>query len=343
MNSLERCMCAMQHKKPDRVPVAPESASVAMRHAGMDYIEYVKKGENIFCAQLDSQRYFGYDGIFTDTDTACMAEAIGSEIVYSRDKAPVVCEPLLKRLEDVKNLKKPNPLKDGRLKEWVKSIGLLAERVGKSVFIIGGADQGPVSLAAELRGAENFMMDLALEEEPELIHELLDFCSECIIDFSKAQKDVGAHVISFGDAYCSPDVISPKMYEKYGLPYQQKVAMELKKDGIPVSLHICGNTTNIIDKMLLSGAECFELDYKIHFSDVYKKTRNKVCILGNVDPKVIASETSQLVLEKCRELIEAVKPDSSFILSSGCNIPHDAPEENIFAMVEAAKMYGNYA
>ena len=41
---------------------------------------------------------------------------------------------------------------------------------------MGRADQGPVALAAALRGYEQFILDMTLLEQPELIHKVLDYC-----------------------------------------------------------------------------------------------------------------------------------------------------------------------
>ena len=44
----------------------------------------------------------------------------------------------------------------------------------------------------------------------------------------------------------------------------------------------------------------------------------------------------------CKELIEIWKPDSGFILGSGCALAPNVPAENIHALAQAARKYGVY-
>ena len=73
---------------------------------------------------------------------------------------------------------------------------------------------------------------------------------------------MGCHGTSAGEAQGSPDVISPAMYEKYCLPYAQKITRAVQNDDFFLSYHICGDTTKIIDRMAETGAAILEFDYK---------------------------------------------------------------------------------
>ena len=58
----------------------------------------------------------------------------------------------------------PDPQKDGRIGEWLETTQRLMDMIGDHVFIMGRADQGPFSLLALLRGAQNLMLDLMIKD-----------------------------------------------------------------------------------------------------------------------------------------------------------------------------------
>ena len=68
--------------------------------------------------------------------------------------------PVLEDLREIDDLKMPDPLKDGRICEWLETVERLKAAIGDHVFIMGRADQGPFSLLCLLRGTQEFMVDL---------------------------------------------------------------------------------------------------------------------------------------------------------------------------------------
>lgn len=77
-----------------------------------------------------------------------------------------------------------------------------------------------------------------------------------------------------------------------------------------------------------------------------EKYGERVALAGNVG--VSKSGTPMLdgspndVMEEARKCLEIGMPGSGFLLSAGCEVHHNVPEENILALIEAAKMYGHY-
>jgi predicted dehydrogenase len=59
-----------------------------------------------------------------------------------------------------------------------------------------------------------------------------------------------------------------------------------------------------------------------------------------IEQMIAACEKPDEVDAACKELIEIWKPDSGFILGSGCALAPTVPKENIHALVEAARKYG---
>ncbi len=237
-----------------------------------------------------------------------------------------------------------DPWKDGRLRNWIEAVRIVLEKMGDKYCIIARADQGAFSLATLLRGIENAMMDFAMNEQPELLHELLEYSNRCILEFMKALKSVGAPVVTSGDGISGPAMVSPKVYQTYALPYQIQLAQETKKIGVPLAIHICGKTDKILEKWVTTEAEIFEIDHKTDFGKARELTAGKICLLGNLDCSGVLIEGSpELVEEKAKEVIDICMPDSGFILSSGCLIGANTSPENMQALADSAKKYGVYS
>ena len=343
MNSLERCLAAIHHKRPDRIPVIPQPSHVFARLAGYDLLEYSQDPRKMANAHMEGIERFGFDGTVMGGDTAILAEACGAPAEHTATYGPRLTGHLLEKLEDVRKLKIIDPWKDGRLRNWIEAVRIILEKMGNDYCIIARADQGAFSLACLLRGLENAMLDFAMNEQPELLHELLQYCNACILEFIKALKSVGAPVVTSGEGLAGPSVVSPKIYNQYALPYEIQLAKETKKLGVPLAIHICGKTDKILEQWVTTEAEIFEIDHKTDFTKARQLTIGKTCLFGNLDCSGVLIEGSpELVEEKAKEVIDICMPDSGFILSSGCLIGANTPPENLQALAESAKKYGVY-
>jgi MtaA/CmuA family methyltransferase len=341
MNSLERSLAIINHQKADRVPVIPQDSHVAAKLAGYDHIEFAKDPKKVANAQIACCERFGFDGIIMGADTTVLAEAIGVEVRYSTDIGPSPVHGCLNSYDDLNKLKPINPWKDGRLPVWIEATRLMVEKVGTEKLIVARADQGAFSLASMIRGFETFFEDLVSGEKTESIHALLRYCNDCMFEFIKALKSVGAHVVTTGDSISGPEVVSPVFYEQYSFPYEADMANRCKKLGVPFAIHICGNTDKILDKWVESGAEIFEIDHKTDFELARKVTAGKVTLLGNLDCSgVMLSGTPELVEQKAKEIIEICMPQGELILSSGCLLGGNTPPENMQALADSARKYG---
>jgi uroporphyrinogen decarboxylase len=344
LNAIERTLRTIGHKLPDRVPVDLHNFLVTARMMGTDsYADFFRDGAAMAEGQIMAWRRFGHDVLLVENGTAALAEACGVQVQYLSDSAPVAKEPAIKSLDEVDDLEVPDPYRDPLLGENLKATRIVVQEIGDQVFVVGRADQGPFSLACEIRGMSNFMMDLALAEKPEQIHKLLDFCRQATMRYALAQIEQGAHCTSIGDSPSGPDLLSPKHYRQYAYPHVKRLVADLRARGIMLAYHICGNATPIIGDMVSTGAAIIEIDQKSDKRMCKEAARGKATLLGPIDPsEVLANGTPELVREKCREALEILAPGGGFILGPGCALPATTPDENIDALIETAKEHGCY-
>jgi MtaA/CmuA family methyltransferase len=222
---------------------------------------------------------------------------------------------------------------------WLEAVRLLKEYFKDEIYIRGNCDQAPFGLATMVRGAQDLMMDLMMAEE-NLVFDLLNYCTDASCQFIKLMAQTGADMVSNGDSPAGPEMISPDMYEKFALPFEKKVVDTAHSLGLTYTLHICGNTRVILDKMLLSGADAFELDYKTDARKVYEIFSERATLIWNIDPSgVLALGTVNDVRQKTAELLDIYSGSSRFILNAGCALPPDTPSENIKEMIKVAREF----
>lgn len=341
MNSLERTLKTIAFEPVDRVPVDLHNFMVTPRFMNVtDFAEFYRDGEAMAEGQIRAWKEYGHDVLLLENGTAALAEACGVGVFYQEDSAPAALEPAISSLDEVDSLEVPDPYKDPLLSELLKATRIVVEEIGQEAFIIGRADQGPFSLASEIRGMDHFFLDLAERTQLDKVHQLLEFCLKVTERFALAQMEQGAHATSIGDSPSGPDMISPAHYMEFAHPYVERLVGSLKKKDVMLAYHICGNATPILEEMVGTGATILEIDQKADQKQAKAAAQGKATLLGPIDPSwVMVHSSPEVVMEKCQEAITNLSPGGGFILGPGCALPATTPDENIHALVESAKRF----
>ena len=341
MGSIERVRTTLSHREPDRVPVSQPNFMVTARlMKPASFADFFRSGEAMAEGQIAAWRRFGHDVLILENGTAALAEACGVGVAYQSDSAPVATDPAIASLDEVDGLQVPDPHRVPILQELLKATRIVMKEIGREAFVLARADQGPFSLACEIRGMASLMMDLADEECAPQVRRLIDFSRQVVTRFAWALLEEGAHGITIGESPSGPDLLSPADYRKWAWPQVKTMAAELNAKGKLLSYHICGNATPIIADMVATGSPLIEVDQKADPRACKAAARGKATLVGPVEPSgVLAQGTPQQVTEKCREAIEILGPGGGFILGPGCALPPTTPDENILAMVEAARRF----
>jgi uroporphyrinogen decarboxylase len=315
----------------------------AAREAGIAMEEYRVNPAAIARAHLEAVEKYGHDCILVDTDTTMLAEAMGARSECAPNEPGRIVEPAIRSLEDVDRLKVVNPETDGRIPALLEAVRLMFKQVGSEVAIRGNADQAAFDLACIVRGIEEFLMELVDQPDNPRLAQLMEVCYQSHLAVHRALVKAGAQFTSMGDSLAGPDVVSPRMFNRFARPYEERLVRELAADGIFVVIHICGDTSRILDSLAEYDACGFELDYKTDALEAKQTAGARHVLFGNIDPSgVLAIGNVEDVREAARQLIAVWKPQGRFVLNAGCAIPPTTPPENIRALVEAAKEFGAY-
>lgn len=339
MNGYERIKAALNNQPTDTTPIMLHNFWMAVSEAKVSMATYRNNPKVIADVFIKSVEKYRFDGILVDIDTVTLAGAVGVPVDFPEDEPARSAQGNLKELADIKSLKKVNIENYEYVQNWLEATRLIKSHFGNEIYVRGNCDQSPFSLASMMRGSQEWMLDLIMGE-PEHLIELLEYCTDISCQFIRLMAQTGCDMVSNGDSPAGPEMVSPDMYEKFALPYEKRVVDEAHKLNLPYTLHICGDTEVILESMLKTGSDAFELDYKTDTQKTFDILHDKVCFIGNIDPSgVIAMGTPELVEQKTIELLNIFTKTNRFILNAGCAIPANTPEENLRMMIKVAREY----
>ena len=296
MNARDLVLTAGYFESPTRVPVTPYDGNFAARCTGTKIDAYCTDAETMAAVQLAAQTLTKQDMLVAQSDGYYMAEGFGLPTKRRQDDTPIPEAPLIEHAADAAGLSVPDPLRDGRMPVYIEAIRLLRRRVGNDMAI-RATGTGPLSLAGHLMGIERFVTELAMAEvEADLEREqalgrLMALCTEATTRFALAALEAGADVVQIGDSLASLDMISPAIYRKWAYPHERlffdAVRPAAEQRGALGLLHICGDTTIIIDEMANTGAHILEIDWKVDLQGARAVVGNRCALMGNLDPSSV--------------------------------------------------------
>jgi uroporphyrinogen decarboxylase len=343
MVGLERVRAAIKGNFSDQRAVLPILHSGLPPLFGYSLGEYYTSAECMAEVIIKGYKTFGYDGVQLSLGVTGEAQALGADIEQPPDSGPVLRKRVLSNAFDeqtdvtkaLNKLQQIDPSRHGRMPLYYDAVSRTVDSIGTEAFVLSLL-RGPLLTASQLCGIESLL--IAMIECPDRVHAVLDFTTHLAINLAGWLGNCGAHGLMFGEATCSPNFISPRMYRTFVQPRHQKLVSACRKKGWDViGLHICGDITSIFSDMVDTGVNIIDIDYQLPAEKALMFAQNQVALRGNLDPSsVFRFGTEKTVDSATSVLIKTINPHPNWILSSGCDIPPGTPKQNIHAFMTAA-------
>jgi len=333
MTGKERILAKLRGEPTDSLPLMPITMMFAADLTGVHYRNYARDHRVLADAQVAVADRFGFDHVSAISDPAREASDLGATVEWFDDQPPAIVESraLLDKKSKLAGLRLPDLAAPGRMRDRVEAVRLLAERTG-ATRIVEGWVEGPCAMSADLRGLNTLMLDF-FDDAP-FVEALFDFTVGMEVAFARAQVEAGATLIGVGDAAAS--LVGPKIYMQYVLPRERELIAAIRAMGVPVRLHICGNTKRIVEGMGQTGAEIIDLDYPTPLGHARRAMRETQVLLGNIDPVRELRDGTPASVEAA--LAECYRQaGAAYICGAGCETPRGTPHANLDAMTRFAR------
>jgi uroporphyrinogen decarboxylase len=337
VSPMQRVMMTLRGEIPDMVPTAPPFQGYwALHHAGMTVGQSIEHPELAAKTQYKEVRNCGFDAYECMWDWLAPVEVVGGHVRIEPKGNPVTIEPLIKRIEDVDTLEMPDLQTHERIISAIEAATAINELNDDSRFTYATLAM-PFTLAAELRGTQNLMMDLYVNREH--VFNLLTYCTNVTIEFSRLLQEAGITAYLFCDPVASGDLISAEIFEEFSLPFINDVFNHFSGSDEKTALHICGNIEDRLD--LFRGMECdaISIDSHVDLAFARRMLSDRFTIIGNVSAlETLYMSSPDKVRVEARKCIEEMG-GKGLVLASGCDITVGTPVQNLRTLTLTPKEF----
>jgi uroporphyrinogen decarboxylase len=257
---------------------------------------------------------------------------LGCPLKDDSSDGPALLAPVIKSLQEVEGLDIRKVMQNPTMQSIIRSHHAVAEAIGKKTLAMP-TQWAPLTFAARILDVESVMT--ATIEDPEGLLKLVDFSTKLIwtmLEPILEHPDIrGAN---FADPVASGDMISPSTFRKFSAPFLKELVKRVQARGKYAMIHVCGNTSKILQDIVDIGPNCFSLEKKVDLRLAKEVLGGKICVAGNVSPTgpFLNGRPEQVVAE-ARECAEAWGPGGGFILTLGCDFAKTVPLENVLALM----------
>lgn len=334
MNSKERLDGFVRGKSVDRRPNLTIVGSVVTQYTEISVEEYCKDYEKMTRSAILCAKDAGLDYVQIASDLLREAEGFGTQVAYYPDKLPTAVS---YALDDIRQAEQMQPLKVrevSRIWDLVKATKLALESE-EDIYPMTLA-VGPVTVAGNIRGVEDFLMDIY--DEPEACQRLLDIVTETTLDLVDELAAVGAKYMYLADPVAS--LLSPSCYKDMALSCHKRIYSHMASLGICGRLHMCGNTEAILPYSSTCGARIIDIDHAVDYTKAVELVQGRCILNGNIDPVAdVYACDAEHTYNAIRTLGEKIGKNGCMFMP-GCELPTKTSLENVRAIGRAIQALG---
>jgi uroporphyrinogen decarboxylase len=350
MSPQERMGALMMGQTPDRVPFNPFAMGFASINCGYTVESFYNDPPKSLEAQLCTAEQYGYEPIVFLGYAAYGGWEFGGEVKWptsSWEGAPSVARHPVESEEDLEKLELPD-VKTAGIIPIAMEFGRLCEKMG--LPIVPGTSGDAMTVASNVTDVSRFCRWMM--KKPELAHHMLRLATDHILEAYQYWVDTfGAQKIMAGFyvTVAANQIISPKQFEQFVLPYQYELQEKILGMGVMGAFfHICGEQNlnlPLIQQLPLGSRQqpvILSFGHEVDLDKAMKMFPDNI-IAGNVEPQVIQNDRPRRVYELTRTVIEQGKrAPGGFFLMPGCELPPMAPGYNVHTMMKAVNDFGFY-
>jgi uroporphyrinogen decarboxylase len=207
-------------------------------------------------------------------------------------------------------------------------------------YLINCGVTGPFSQLVFLMGLERVLT--ATIDDPSGLHHAIQQRLPLALAWIDDLAGLDPGCIWIGEGVASSSLISAATYREFVLPYEQALADQIRRAGVPSVLHICGKIGSMLDQIPEARVDALELDWPVSLADAKVRIGKHVALKGNLNTTTLVSAGPDKIYRLAVQAITDAAAGGGFVLSSGCALGRDTPPANVEALVRAVQTHGSY-
>ncbi len=324
MNHRERIHAALRREPVDHVPVA------LWRHFPNDDLQ----PEGLAGRVVEFQRKFDFDFVKLTPASGYPAEMYGATFRDGKNREGTrayVTRPVsvVDDWDKIVPLDEKNPV----FEREARALTLIRQQLGDEVPIMQTIF-GPLNSAHNLAGDRLFE---DMRAYPDRVNAALQAIADTTARFAIASLRAGADSIFFATQMATSKYLTEAEFRKFGEPYDLAVIEAFRSKADFTLLHIHGLDIyfDLLEHWLVQAINWH--DRRTLPSLQEARARFDGALVGGLDEwNTLAAKSRDDVIAQARDAVQQTG-GKGFVLSAGCVIPVDTPEENIRAAVEAVR------
>ncbi len=335
---------------PRRVPIYAQLCELIPGEMGKKATQVFQDPELLNVGTFTICEKYGIDVPSVDFDTYNIeAEALGQKLIFHDDIMPDIdrAHPLIRDEKDIGKIITPDFDRAGRCSFVVEVYKIFEKLTGVNASM---AFCAPFSLAANIRGIENLVLDMCMR--PEFAHELMTRVTDELLipwleylqgKFPNTPALVGA------DALASLPIVNIKLMDEFIAPYVERLRKACGPNVIVPNWtgeRYAKNPREVMDIRLRVNpayVEGQDPDVESLGPEFYKAYAEKhdIPLLLGVGAVFLRTSTPEEIFKRVKFYVQ-VGGENGRLWIYLCNIEPGTPMENIKAAVDAVHEFGTY-
>jgi len=271
------------------------------------------------------------------------AELLGcKKIRFAKDGPPNVEDYVIKDFSDIEKLKVPDDITTHpAFAESLKCLNILRREVGGKTPICAYLTAS-MSLPAILMGMEKWL-ELLMLGSSDLRDLLLEKCSDFFRKEIEAYRKAGADIFVYSDPYGSTDIIPMSLFRDLSLKWMKR---DLEPGGVDgVVYYVGGARLNPVADMVIRelGIGTFYPGPMDDIAETMRILDNRALCAAVINDIRLIDWTPEQVRAEVKRILHSGLNIGKKLFFGTVVMPFEIPDENIHAMIDAAKKYGSAA
>jgi uroporphyrinogen decarboxylase len=271
--------------------------------------------------------------VLSAMDLSAEAEAFGCELHRSPTEVPSVIGRLVTNMAQARALAAPKP-GDKRTRVYLETVRGLKRLPAKPLVLAGCI--GPFSLASRLAGMTE-ALELTLTE-PDLMHVLIEKSAEFLSAYVREFHRAGADGILMAEP--AAGLLSPRAMSAFSSAYLRRIREAGPGGDFTFILHNCAARPAHLPALLETGFRTFHFGAPMDLTAAVKAADRDIVFCGNLDPAgVFCSLPPDQIKARATALLATMAGHRNYVLSSGCDVPPNAPLSSLDAFYDALRAW----